>query len=131
MEYQCSGLNKLPLRSLRGISPNLHIISIPLHRSCTRGAGKARWAVFNADGSGELQATFCYHLLGGPGGAGHEDLEITAWSVDAATGFLRIDAASDSSFAGDTPIPATPGHYRSHPAPGVATEIQVTKIPGS
>jgi hypothetical protein len=43
---------------------------------------------------------------------------------------FEIDAASDPSFVGDTPFPTAPGHHNMHPAPGVAIEVTVAKIPG-
>ena len=90
--------------------------------------GSWGWAVFNSDGTGDLQITFCGHAPGLGGGAGHEDVDFYAWSI--ANGVFHVDSASDPSFVGDTPIPAAPGHYNIHPAPGVAIEITVAKIPG-
>jgi hypothetical protein len=96
--------------------------------ACPGGlGGEWGWAVFNSDGSGDLQATGCFHLLGIGGGAQHSDVDIFAWHI--ANGVFVIDRASDPSFEGPSPIPSTPGHYSDHPAPGVAVEIQVTKIP--
>jgi len=88
------------------------------------------WAVLNSDGTGDLQVTFCGHAPGLGGGAGHEDVDIYGWTIDAANGVFEITAASDPDFVGDTPIPAAPGHYNIHPAPGVAIEVTVAKIPG-
>jgi hypothetical protein len=87
------------------------------------------WLVLNNDGTGDLEITFCGHLPGVGGGAGHEDVDIDAWHVDTANGVFFIDSASDPDFEGDTPIPATPGHYNLHPAHGVNMEITVAKIP--
>jgi hypothetical protein len=98
---------------------------------CTDGLGGSwGWAVLNSDGTGDAQITFCGHDPGLGGGAGHEDLDIFAWSVDTANGVFRVDSASDPEFEGDTPFPAEPGHYSFHPAPGVAIEITVAEIPG-
>jgi len=85
--------------------------------------------VFNSDGTGDIQITFCGHTRGQGGGAGHEAVDIFSWSIDTTNGVLFINSASDPSFEGDTPFPSTPGHYNMHPAPGVNMEIQVTKIP--
>jgi len=85
------------------------------------------WGVFNNNGTGDLQITFCGHDRAGHGGAGHEAIDIYAWHT--AGGVFVIDSASDPHFEGPTPVPSTPGHYSMHPAPGVNTEIQVTKIP--
>jgi hypothetical protein len=85
------------------------------------------WGVFNNDGTGELQITFCGHTRGQGGGAGHEDVDIYAWHI--AGGVFVIDSASDPSFEGPSPIPGMPGHYSFHPAPGVATEVNVAQIP--
>ena len=87
------------------------------------------WAALNSDGTGDLEVTFCGHAPGQGGGAGHEHVDVFAWSIAKHKGVFRFDAASDPSFVGPTPIPATPGHYNMHPAPGVAIEITVTKIP--
>jgi hypothetical protein len=43
------------------------------------------WAVFNSDGTGDLQITFCGHAPGLGGGAGHEDVDFYAWSIDTPT----------------------------------------------
>jgi len=85
------------------------------------------WAVFNANGTGDLQATFCFHILGMGGGAGHASVDIFAWHI--AGGVFVIDSASDPSFEGPSPIPAAPGHYNFHPAPGVNSEVTVVKVP--
>ena len=95
---------------------------------CPNGTGGMwGWAVFNSNGTGDLQATECFHLLGFGGGAGHSDVDIFAWHIEG--GVFVIDSASDPNFVGPSPIPSTPGHYSDHPAPRVAVEIQVTKIP--
>jgi hypothetical protein len=91
--------------------------------------GSWGWAVLNSDGTGDLQITFCGHLPGVGGGAGHEDVDFNSWSIDQANGVFFINSASDPDFEGDTPIPAAPGQYNIHPAPGVNIEITVTKIP--
>src|SRR6266699_1469722 len=44
--------------------------------------GSWGWVVFNSDGTGDLQITFCGHLQGQGGGAGHEDVDIFAWHID-------------------------------------------------
>jgi len=85
------------------------------------------WAVFNADGTGDLQATFCFHILGMGGGAGHSSVDIYAWHI--AGGMFVIDSASDPSFEGPSPIPSIPGHYNDHPAPGINAEITVVAVP--
>jgi hypothetical protein len=85
------------------------------------------WAVLNNDGTGDIQTTFCFHLPGFGGGAGHADVDIFAWH-NGGTVFV-IDSASDPEFEGPSPIPSSPGHYIVHPAPGVNMEITVTKIP--
>jgi hypothetical protein len=98
--------------------------------ACPGGlGGEWGWAVFNSDGTGDLQATGCFHLLGMGGGAEHSDVDIFAWHIDTTDHVFVIDSASDPSFVGPSPIPSNPGHYSDHPAPGVAVEIQVTKIP--
>ena len=116
----------------------LAVYQIALSQNCNNPAyclggeeglgGSWGWAVLNSDGTGDLQITFCGHAPGQGGGAGHEDVDFYAWHIDQ-NGFFFIDSASDPNFEGETPIPATPGHYSEHPAPGVAIEIQVTKIP--
>ena len=73
------------------------------------------------------QATFCFRALGMGGGAGHSSVDIFAWHI--ANGVFVIGSASDPSFEGPSPIPATPGHYNDHPAPGVNAEITVVQVP--
>lgn len=86
------------------------------------------WAVLNKDGTGDLQITFCGHG-GGGGGAGHASVDIYSWTIDH--GVFDITSSSNPQFNGDSPIPAAPGHYNMHPAPGVAIEITVKKLPNS
>jgi hypothetical protein len=80
--------------------------------------------------TGDAQFTFCGHTTGGGGpgsaGAGHESLGIYAAHLDQTTGDFVIDSASDPGFEGDTGIPFTPGHYSSHPAPGISQVMQVS-----
>jgi hypothetical protein len=85
------------------------------------------WAVLNNDGTGDLEITFCGHVPGVGGGAGHASVDITGWT--RANGVFVITGASDPEFVGPTPIPDQPGQYHEHPAPGVNMEITVTKIP--
>jgi hypothetical protein len=66
------------------------------------------WAVVNANGTGDLQATFCFHVLGMGGGAGHSSVDSFAWHI--AGGVFVIGPASDPSFEGPSPIPAQPRH---------------------
>ena len=98
--------------------------------NCTNPDGNGGdwgWGVFNNDGTGDLVITFCGHLKGFGGGAGNEHIDIYAWHI--AGGVFVIDDASDPSFEGPSPIPSTPGHYNIKDAPGITTEIQVTRIP--
>jgi hypothetical protein len=39
-----------------------------------------------------------------------------------------VTVVNDPEFMGDTGIPAEPGHYAFHPAPGAAGIVQVTYI---
>lgn len=87
------------------------------------------WAVLNKDGTGDLQITFCGHTPGQGGGAGHASVDIYSWTID--NGVFDITSSNNPEFNGDSPIPAAPGHYNMHPAPGVAIEITVKKLPGS
>jgi hypothetical protein len=90
--------------------------------------GSWGWAALNTDHTGDLVITFCGHLKGYGGGAGNEHLDVM-WTVDS-NGMIFFTWASDPSFEGETPIPAAPGHYSQHPAPGVAVELTVKTIPG-
>ena len=118
---------------------NNAVYQITLSQNCNNPAyclggqgglgGDWGWAVLNSDGTGELQVTFCFHQPGKGGGAGHEDVDFYAWHISKKLGVFVIDSASDPNFEGPTPIPAAPGHYSQHPAPGVAIEITVAKIP--
>jgi hypothetical protein len=102
------------------------------------------WVEFDrfADGTitGDAQFAGCGHTTGGGGpgsaGAGHEDLDITSAHLGPAqpgdpnfgtpgAQVFYVDGASDPEFLGDSGIPAEPGHYSFHPAPGVAGEMQV------
>ena len=97
------------------------------------GSGSWGWAALNADGTGDLEVTFCGHATGGGGGgAGHESVDIFHWSIH--DGFFFIDSASDPGFVGQTPIPfqdLKSYHFSSRPAPGINSEGQVTRIPTS
>jgi hypothetical protein len=107
------------------------------------------WVEFDrfADGTitGDAQTTGCSHFLrGGGGGAGHADIDITSAHIGASqpgdpnfpTGqVFYVDhnvvngVTDDPDFLGDTGIPVEPGHYSSHPAPGVAFMAQVAFRP--
>ena len=105
------------------------------------------WIEFDrfADGTitGDAQLTDCSHFLrgGGPAGAFHADVDITSAHIGASqpgdlnfpTGqVFYVDhnvvngVTDDPDFLGDTGVPAEPGHYPFHPAPGVAANIQVS-----
>lgn len=94
---------------------------------CSGGTGGAwGWAVLNTDRTGDLQITLCQHGYG----AQHFSVDISSWGVDTSqTPPVFTLTTNNSMFNGDSPIPAAPGHYSEHPAPGVSMEIQVTKIP--
>lgn len=96
------------------------------------GGGDWGWAALNSDGTGDLEVTFCGHAPGLGGGAGHESVDIFGWKVQ--DGVFWITSASDPSFEGPSPIPFEPldsYHFSFRPAPGVNSEGQVTRIPGS
>jgi hypothetical protein len=88
------------------------------------------WYAFKSDGTGDAALTFCAHGTPGQNGAGHVNLNITAWEIGTDGDFI-IDSASPAGFEGDTGIPATPGHFSSHPAPGISGNIQVSLNPTS
>ena len=108
------------------------------------------WVEFDrfADGTitGDAQVTGCGHTTGGGGpgsaGAGHADVDITSAHLGPAqpndpnfgtpgAQVFSIDSnlvngvPNDPDFLGDSGIPAEPGHYSFHPAPGVAGNLQV------
>ena len=91
------------------------------------------WYAFYSDGTGDAALTGCGHTVhgGGPGsaGAGHENVDIEAWHVDPVSGDFVIDTSTPSDAEGDTGIPAAPGHYSLHPAPGVSDNISVRLNP--
>jgi hypothetical protein len=107
------------------------------------------WVEFDrfADGTitGDAQTAGCVHILrGGGGGAFHADIDITSAHIGASqpgdpnfpSGHVfYVDSnvvngvTNDPEFLGDTGIPAEPGHYSFHPAPGVAFIIQVAFRP--
>jgi hypothetical protein len=92
--------------------------------------GSWGWAVLNTNGTGDLQITLCGHG-GGQAGAQHFSVDIYQWSIDSANGVFYINSSDNPMFNGDSPIPAAPGHYSQHPAPGVSMEIQVTAVSAS
>lgn len=75
------------------------------------------WAVVNANGTGDLQATFCFHVLGMGGGAGRSSVDIFAWHL--ADGVFVIGPASDPASKGPHRSRLKPGHYNAQPGPGV------------
>ena len=107
------------------------------------------WAVFNNDGTADAELTGCGHIRGVGGGAGHMSVDASGWFIGPNGDFFI--SSEDVTFVGhgppvtvhnpeppypsDTGIPATPGHYTAtdvfgfQPPPGVAIQIQVTKIP--
>jgi hypothetical protein len=107
------------------------------------------WVEFDrfADGTitGDAQLTGCSHFLGGGGGgAGHADVDVTSAHIGPAQSgdpnfpsghVFYVDSnvvngvPNDPDFLGDSGIPAEPGHYSAHPAPGVAGNIQVSFRP--
>jgi hypothetical protein len=81
---------------------------------------------------------------GGGGGAFHADVDITSAHIGASQPqdpnypsgqVFYVDhnvvngVTDDPDFLGDSGIPAEPGHYSFHPAPGVADMIQVAFRP--
>jgi hypothetical protein len=112
------------------------------------------WWEFDQGGTGDAQLAECGHTTagGGPGtaGAGHIDMDILRWSigpsnptdptfplpdfyVDLAnmtfTGAGTTPTSVQGIPFGDTMVPAVPGHYDIHYAPGVTAQIQVALIP--
>jgi hypothetical protein len=103
------------------------------------------WAVFNSDGSADAELTGCGHTVGGGGGGAiHFHADAEDWfiqngdfwvssEVDTYVGrFAHTEVISSPT---DTGIPAAPGHYSTSEIlgfkapPGMAIQIQVTKIP--
>ena len=81
------------------------------------------WVEFDRSGTqtwGDAQLTGCGHTPGGGGpgsaGAGHESVATTT---------------DDPDFLSDSGIPAEPGHYAFHPAPGVSGNVQVAFRPAA
>jgi hypothetical protein len=117
------------------------------------------WVEFDraSDGTitGDAQLTGCGHSVGGGGpggGAGHIDLDITAAHIGPGSGDdppgvdvfyvdhnvatftghgMRQSVTDDPDFLDDSGIPAEPGHYSFHPAPGVTFVIQVAYRPAT
>lgn len=88
------------------------------------------WYAFYSDGTGDATLTGCGHTVGGGGaGAGHETVQIQAWSVDPISGDFVIDQSTPADAEGDTGIPAAPGHLTLHPAPGVSEMVTVKLNP--
>jgi hypothetical protein len=112
------------------------------------------WVEFDrwSDGSitGDAELAGCSHSVGGGGpgaGAGHIRLDASEVQLGPSTpddpnypsgqtfyvdhntatytGRFSGTMTDDPDFLGDTGIPAEPGHYSFHPAPGVTMVIQV------
>jgi len=104
------------------------------------------WAVFNTDHTADAELTGCGHLVGGGGGgAGHFHADAQwfigrngdFWTKNETDTFVGRGGTQTVFTAApmDTGIPAAPGHYSTseilgfQPPPGVAIQMQVTKIP--
>ncbi|MDX6402320.1 MAG: hypothetical protein QOF27_2926 [Gaiellaceae bacterium] len=113
------------------------------------------WAEFDryANGTitGDEQVTGCGHTTGGGGpgsaGAGHTSVDITAAHIgpggpndppgvsvfyidhNVTTSTFQGTVVDDPGFLGDSGIPADPGHYSFHPAPGIGGSVQVAYRP--
>ena len=110
------------------------------------GGGFWVWAELDSVG-GDATVTGCGHS-GGPalglsppyGGAGHTNIQILSWTVGANGNFVILGEVDTNVGHGtptsvtfspeyfDTGIPAAPGHYSFHPAPGVSIQIQVVQL---
>jgi hypothetical protein len=111
-----------------------------------------RWADGSITGDGEFAG--CGHTVGGDGpgsaGASHVEIDVTAahigpggpedppgvevFYVDGNVVTFtfagqRVTMVDDPEFMGDSGVPADPGHYAFHPAPGVAGVVQVAYRP--
>jgi hypothetical protein len=103
------------------------------------------WAVFNSDGTADAELTGCGHSVGGGGGGAihfHVDADDwfvqngDFWTSSEVDTYVGSDAHTEViTTPQDTGIPATPGHYSTSDVlgfkapPGMAIQIQVTKIP--
>jgi len=99
------------------------------------------WAVFNNDGSADLELTDCNHMLGGGGSAGASHISVdvpgpNGWfTAKPVSGALTDFWVNTPAGPMDTGIPAAPGHYNLFTLdgfkapPGFSIQIQVTKIP--
>lgn len=102
------------------------------------------WAVFNSDGTADAELTGCGHSVGGGGGAVHFHADADTWFIqdgdfwtaNEVDTYVGRDAHTEVITAPqDTGIPALPGHYSTSDVlgfkapPGMAIQIQVTKIP--
>jgi hypothetical protein len=108
------------------------------------------WVEFDryANGTitGDAQVTGCSHFVrgGGTGGALHADVDITSAHIGPSLPgdpnypggqVFYVDSnvvngmTNVADFLGDSGIPVEAGHYSSHPAPGVAFELQVAFRP--
>jgi hypothetical protein len=110
------------------------------------------WYEFDNNGTGDATGTGCGHTIAasGPGlaGAGHENVDILSWDIEPAGPDAILPGndfyilSDNTTFVGhggpltlpdqnvgDTGIPAVPGHYNLHLAPGITAQITVVKIP--
>jgi len=138
-----------------GISLNC---DVPHSSACDQFGGTGGewgWYEFDSDNTGDAQITGCGHTVGGIGGsggagAGHSSVDITSWHIAPSSGALPFPAPSGTfwidsdittftghgapvtlpnQFVGDTGIPAAPGRYSFHPAPGVTAVVTVALKP--
>ncbi|SRR5712691_2887668 len=94
------------------------------------------WGWIELDGSpgatsgtdGNFVGTGCSHNPPtGPTGADHIAFNDVVWTTFGPT--LALSSPSHPEL-GTLFLPATPGHYSMHPAPGVANEVEIVRIPG-
>lgn len=82
-------------------------------------------------GTAEIVVTGCDHFrtTAPYGGADHFTVEGTWWTAQTPNGPIFL--VSTNTFGGVFfGAPAKSGHLNLHPAPAIAIEIQVTRIPG-
>ena len=91
------------------------------------------WIEIDEGGVGDIAGAGCGHVRGGGGGAGSIRGEISwVYSTGPDGAFLVAGVDPTNTYylvfaEGGPPVafPVTQGHYSSHPAPGVAIELQI------
>lgn len=80
---------------------------------------------------GDLVAEGCSHNPPtGPTGADHVAFDVVWVTIPTNMGPALVISVPSFPELGSLFLPATSGHYSMHPAPGIANEVEIMRIPG-